>query len=322
MAKKKIYQINDRTMKYISLVQIKRRHQFWGLPGTFEARYPQEIVFPNMDSGRVDEYYSTKEGLIINLEEETKDVNEDTLKKISKYPIFADYMYSKKPYVGIITHNDPKGYPQHYERSPSIIIKVHYYYIPQEDLWKKYENIINKIGQKEKLSEKEALDVAFVPKYISKEHGPFITESLAKAFKHAIIDDRILKRDIGVLLGAMILKHIDDDEKENELMEEIGMKQIENEIRIIAREEFKEELQQVEKEKMELELEYSKVKKEKGELKKENDKVKKEKGELKKENDKVKKEKGELKKGINRLKEINDLNSKEARKIINTLSLL
>lgn len=271
---KKAYQINDRTMKYISLVQAKRQHQYLGLPGTFEARYPQEIVFPNMDAGRVDEYYSTKEGLIINLEEETKDVTEDTLKKISKYAIFADYMYSKSVYVGIVTHNNPKNYPSHYKKSPSIIIEPHYYYIAQKELWKKYENIINRIKQKEKLSEKEALDIAFVPKFISKEYGSFITESLAKAFKYARISDNILKRDIGVLLGAMILKHI-DDEKENELMEKINMKQIENELRIIAREEFKDELEQVEKEKMELELEYSRIKRENEELKKENGELKK-----------------------------------------------
>jgi hypothetical protein len=259
MKKKKIYHINDRTMKYKSLILNKHQHYYLRLPGTFEARYPQEIVFPNMKAGRVDEFYSTVEGLMVNLEEESDDIGDDVLEKISNYVIFADFMYSKKLYSAVICHKDPGKPFEYYERSPSIIIKVHYIYLPQENLWEKYENLIKKIGQKEQLSVDESLDIAFVPKFISKENGRFVTESLAKLFKFAKISTEILKRDIGVLLGAMILKHFDGEEKINELMEEINMKQIENEIKIIARDEFKDELEKVEREKLELQLELSKL---------------------------------------------------------------
>ena len=71
------------------------------------------------------------------------------------------------------------------------------------------------------------------------------------------------------------------------------MKQIENEIKIIAREEFKEELEEIEKE---------------------NNKLKLENGTLKNEN-------GEYKKGIKQLKEMEDL-SPEAKNIINSLIML
>lgn len=287
MKKKKIYQINDRTMKYLTLVQVKRQHKYLGLPGEFKSRYPQEIVFPNMEAGRVDEYYSTKENLIINLEEESGDVNDVTLKKISNYAIFADFMYSGKVYCAILCHKDPSNYPQYYERSPSILIKLNYYYFSQDELWEKYENLINRIEQKEELSESEALDIAFVPKFISKENGEYITESLANLLKYAIINDRVLKRDITVILGAMIQKHIENEEKQNELMEEINMKPTEDEIRIIAREEFADELFEMEQEKQ-----------------------------------KVEKQNYELKKGIEELKQMSDLNNKKAKQIINTLSLL
>ena len=203
-------------------------------------------------------------------------------------------MYSKRPYSAIICHKDPGKFFEYYERSPSIIIKVHYIYIPQEPLWRKYENLIKKIEQKKQLSIDETLDIAFVPKFISKEKGKFITESLSKAFKYAKIHETIVKRDIGVLLGAMILKHFDNTDKINELMEDIGMKQIENEIKIIAREEFKEELEEVEKE---------------------NSKLKLENGNLKNEN-------GAYKKGIEQLKEMEDLNTPEAKNIINSLMML
>lgn len=105
---REIYHINDRTMKYKAAILNKRQHEYLGLPGTFEARYPQEIVFPNMDAGRADEFYSTKENTMINLEEESGHITKETLKKISNYVIFAEFMYSKRVYSAIICHEDPK----------------------------------------------------------------------------------------------------------------------------------------------------------------------------------------------------------------------
>lgn len=284
MKRKNIYHINDRTMKYQSLILARHQHNYLGLPGTFEALYPQEIVFPNMSAGRVDEFYTTAEGLLINLEEESGEITEKVLEKISNYVIFGDYMYSKKPYSAIICHKDPKKEFEYFKRSPSIIIKVHFIYIPQKKLWEKYENLIRKIEQKQQLTIDESLDIAFVAKFISKEHSKFITESLAKSFKYAKITDEIPRRDIGALLGAMILKHFDDDEKINELMEDINMKQINDEIRIIAREEYKDELEKIEKENIELK---NKTK--------------------------------EMENKIKELSEMKDLNSQKAKKILNSL---
>lgn len=145
----------------------------------------------------------------------------------------------------------------------------------------------------------ETLDVAFVPKFISKENRQFVSESLAKSFKHMKINDKIPKIDIGVLLGAMILRNFDDEEKINELMEEIDMKQIGDEIKIIARDEFKEELSKIEKEKLDLQLENE---------------------EIKNENKEIKNENGKFKKGIKELSEMEDL-TPEAKKIINSLTI-
>ena len=133
MEVKKIYHINDRTMKYKSLILNKHQHRYLGLPGTFKAMYPQEIVFPNMNAGRADEFHSTEEGMMVNLEEESGKITEQVLEKISNYAIFADFMYSKRLYCAAICHKDPGKTFEYYERSPSIIIKVHYIYIPQEE---------------------------------------------------------------------------------------------------------------------------------------------------------------------------------------------
>lgn len=137
----KAYHLNDRTMKYITLKQCRRQHYYLGLPGEYEARQPQEIVFKNMDIGRVDELYTTKEGLIINIEEESEIITNKTRAKYGKYAIFAECNYSKKYYLAVICHKDPKRKTELFEKSPSIYIKIHYYYFPDKELWEKYENI-------------------------------------------------------------------------------------------------------------------------------------------------------------------------------------
>ena len=79
-------------------------------------------------------------------------------------------------------------------------------------------------------------------------------------------------------------------------------------IRIIAREEFKDELEEIEKENNELKLE--------------NDTLKNENSTLKNENGTLKNENGEYKKGIEKLKEMEDLNTPEAKNIINSLMMI
>ena len=275
MSKKRIYHLNDRTLKYKAMAQSERLHQYLGLPGEYDTMYPQEIVFPNMDAGRVDDYHTTKDGLLINLEEESGDVTEETLDKIGRYAIFGAFMYSKKLYIAVLCHKDPANYTKCFELSPSIHIKIHYYHFTQKELQEKYEKLIRKVEQKEELSEMEALDIAFVPKFISKDSAPYITESLSKAFKDAKIKDEVLKRDVGVLLGAMIVKNVDETRQEG-LMEDIGMEQIDNKIKKLAKDEYGSEIRKAERKNLELEQELVKTKKDKQKLQERCEKVNKE----------------------------------------------
>ena len=207
MEKKIITHLNDLTHKYESAAQTRRQHQYFGLPGEFRTRYPTELVFPNMESGRMDELYSTDENMLIDLEEESNQINEETLRKFGKYVIFISYMYSIYVYLAVICHKKPKNMVEYFKLAPSVYIKVHYYYISQEELWVKYENLINKVEQNIELSEIEALDIGFISKFISKEYAQEVTKSLTNIFKNAIISDEKLKIDVAVILGGMIRKH-------------------------------------------------------------------------------------------------------------------
>lgn len=244
----------------------------------------------------MDELYSVKEGMLINLEEETMDVSEKTLRKIARYRVFGDFVYSKYVYSAIICHKDPKNYPKEFKLTDTDILRPHYIYFPQETLWEKYENLIRKIEQKEKLSEREILDIAFVPKYISKEYAPFVTESLCDKFKEVEIKDKLLRIDVGSILGAMVLKNIDCETKQIKLLEKIDMKRIKNDLRILVRDEFGDELREVEEENFKLKQELAKVKQ-------------------------INQQKQEIKSIIDKLIKIEDLNTPQARKLLNTVLL-
>ena len=225
-------------MKYLTLAQTKRQHQYLGLPGEFKTRVPTEIVYPDMTLGRADELYYTNEQLLVDLEEESDYITEETLIKFAKYLIFEGYMYTNNLYLAVICQKDPKKEFEEYQVSPSLSINVHYIHISQDKLWAKYENIINKVTQKERLTDSEALDIAFVSKFISSKYAPEIIESLARLFKNVLIEDTALKLDIGAILGGMILKRITNTEKQNQLLRRINMRHIEKEIDKLVYDEY------------------------------------------------------------------------------------
>lgn len=293
-----IYHLNDRTMKYLSMAQAKRQHQYLGLPGNFKTRLPQEVVFPNMDIGRADEYYLTDDDLLINLEEESGHVTGKTLKKFSKYIIFAADRFNKDVYLAVVCHKNPNKSVEYYQHSPSVIIKVHYYYFKQNHLWSKYENLINKVRYNEELTESETLDIAFVSKFISKKHILQVIETLIKVFNNAIIDDKVLKMDVGVILGAMILKHVNNIKKQNKLLRDLNMGQFESELHELVYDEFGDVL-----DKKDEEIEAKD----------------KELGQKDKEIEELSKSNMEYKAKIKQLLKLEDLNSPEAKKILNSL---
>lgn len=301
MGKKQKLHIYDLTMKYKSMAQTQRQHQYLGLPGEFKTRYPQEVVFPDMESGRMDELYLTDLDILVNLEEESGNIGTATFQKFDKYNRFIRFMYNKKAYIAAICHKDPKKEFECYKAGPSNYIKIHYIYLSQEELWKKYENVINKVKHNKELTDMEALDMAFVSKFIAPQHKEFIIDSMTKSFKAAIISDEKLKMDVAIILDAMITKQFSSKTKQNELKERINMREYKNEMEKIIYEGFGDELYEKDKE---LQTQ-----------KQENEKVKQE-------NKKLSKTNKEYKNKIHQLTQMEDLNTPEAKKIINSLMLL
>ena len=108
MEEKRIYHLNDRTMKYQTLAQTKRQHQYLGLPGEYATSLPQEVVFPRLKFARVDSFYCTDEKLLINLEEESDKITDSTLRKFGNYMVFGAYRYTRNIFLAVVCHKDPK----------------------------------------------------------------------------------------------------------------------------------------------------------------------------------------------------------------------
>ena len=278
------------------------------LPGEYRTSLPQEIAFPNLDFGRIDFLYYNDEGLLIDLEEESGDITEETLKKFGKYISFCIYRYSENIYLAVLCHQNPKKEFEFYEVSPSFHIKVHYYYFNQDELWEKYDNLIKKVGQKERLTDREALDIGFLSKFISKEYASEIMDPLTTMFSEAIINDKLLKMDVGVILGGMILKHVPDLEKQNRLLRRINMRHIEREIDKLLYDEYGEELCKKDKE---IEAKNKEIKSKDNEIKSKDNEI-----------DKLNKSNAEYKTKIGQLNQMDDLNTPKAKKILQQLMLL
>ena len=178
----------------------------------------------------------------INLEEESGEVTEKTLEKLGKYKTFGSFIYGMPFLTAVICLKDPKNFPKEYEISPSDIIRPKYYHFSQSILWENYDKVINKVEQNIQLSEREALHIAFIPKYISKRHAESVTKSLARVFQRTNIPDYELKRDIAFILLTMILANISNETEQDQLMEVIEMNIYRDDMQELVYSEYGDEL--------------------------------------------------------------------------------
>ena len=253
--------------------------------------------------------------MLIDLEEESGAISKKTLKKFGKYVIFLSYMYSIYVYLAVICHKKPKKTEECFQLSPSVHIKVHYYYIPQKELWKRYDNLINKVEHNIELTDMEALDIAFISKFISKEYAQKVIFRLTTLFNNAIIPDIKLEIDVAAILGAMIEKHFADEETKKRLLEKIHMQEYENEMVKIVYEEFKDVISKKDEE---IAIKNQELKSKENEIKSKENEIKSKDAKI----SRLSQLKNKYNEKIRQLNEFDDLNSPEAKKILSSLMLL
>ena len=311
---------NDKSLKYIYVAHLKRQHQYLGLSGEYVKKCPHEVIYPGMEGGRMDGPYLSSEDIFVDIEEESGKITPKTKEKYVKYGHFVSYRYYPKKYhLVVICHQDPGKKTETIIAGPSVHIIIHYIYFSDAELLDKYEKLINKVDAKSKLSDMEALDIVHIPKYIDKKFKVEILDGITQRYEKIIIEDRLLRMDVFLLLKAMIEKHVSDEKLKNEFIGRIDMEKVEDEMYEIAREicedeinELKEEKQKVEEERKNFELQVE-------EERKNFEKVEKERKNFELQ---VEEERKADRNKIDKLLSLKDLNTPEAKKILSSLMVM
>lgn len=237
-----IHAISDMSFKYSQMKLTQRLHEWLGLKGKYSATYPTEVITKDMENLRMDGLYKVIEDMLVNLEAQSTPVKEKELKRFWKYRVWCEQTYGLPVLTVIICTADPDKCLKYLEITESDIIKPLYIFFSEKEVSKKYNNLMNKINNNEKLSDLEALDIAFLPLIAPSKKASRITEEMCEILKNDKNIDKNLKIDIAFILQLMIFKNIDDPQKREKLLEMIDMAHIDNDMCRLVREFYGDEI--------------------------------------------------------------------------------
>ena len=229
MKKKKIRMNNpeDTFMKRQFTYLGEIAHEFYNLPGEYIGSECNE--YPNVDGGipRADIVYSIEiEGkrYIINIEDETSNVNENTLKKSYNYKINI-YYKTKEPVISVITTTLPlEKCQKELWISITELFKPIIISLPNEKAWKRLNTMINKAKNKKEFSNIEGLELINLPRFCLKNQDHAI-ELICKELPKLKIKDEYVKNELIYSMQCMIHKYAKTDKNIIELEEMIGLRQ-------------------------------------------------------------------------------------------------
>ena len=224
---KKVHHPNDITNIYFMQVIPEILHHYFRLPGRFIRNYTTRIVRRDGSEGDMDwlilvEVYvnGSVERILINVEFQSSRVTKKKIKIISDYNDYAKTYYGL-PVLSIVIITDGfESSEKEYSIVDSEILRPVYFYISQEDIIKRLNNLEEKINNNEQLSDDEGLDMVFVAMFASRRDAEEITKKLAKLFLNDKSLIGPLKDYIGYGLSIMIKKNVKNT---NEIMEFLKM---------------------------------------------------------------------------------------------------
>lgn len=225
--RKNVHQPNDVSTKYLEETEGEGLFNYLKLPGKFVKSYPSIIVRRDGSQGEMDwlilvdpDNKSISERTLINVEFQTKRVDKNKIKIISDYKDHSKTLFGM-PVLTVIVVFDEKEYEasiKEYATTASDILRPKYIHMPWEEIEKRLNNLETKILNREKLSQDESFDIAFLPMFAPKQKAKYVTEKITRLYK---IDETLkgaLKYDVAYVLGIMIRKYFDDTPKGKELL--------------------------------------------------------------------------------------------------------
>ena len=203
-------------------------HEFFNLPGEYIGSECNE--YPNVDGGipRVDIVYSVKmengDKFMINIEDETSNVNENTLKKSYNYKNNI-YYKTKNPVISVITTTVPVEKCLNGLWISLTDLFTHFIIsLPDDNAWKRLNIMLDKTKNQE-FSDIDGLELINLPRCCTKNHEKAI-ELICEELFNLKIETSYVKNELIYSMQCMFHKYAKTDEDIIRLEEMIGLRQV------------------------------------------------------------------------------------------------
>lgn len=201
-------------------------HKYHNFPGDYDGPCLNE--YPNARGGipRTDStYFVDLDGkrCVINVEDESTRVDDNTLKKVDNYRVNIEYG-TKLPVINAIRTTVPlENCKKTFEKSPTLTLTPIILSYPQMNGSQRLSNISSRINSNETLCNVEAMDLVMIPKMFTESQDE-ILEKVCNLLKKLKIKDEDFKIELILEMQCVIHKYaktLDDIER---LEEVIGLR--------------------------------------------------------------------------------------------------
>ena len=198
----------DQLIKRMIVYFGERIHNYLKIPGKFKHNCSNEYPGPDGEK-RIDVCYIiclNDKRQLVDLEDESSRVNDETLKKIIHYSRNIE-CGRNIPVVSVITTTVPlEKCLKEMKISETKILKPIIISFPEFDGEEKLENLRNKINNGKIIDEMEALDLLFITKMFKKDNE-LILEEVCELLSKMKVEDLEFKENMKICMQCVIHKY-------------------------------------------------------------------------------------------------------------------
>lgn len=185
------------------------KHKYYNFPGEYICPYINEIPKADGTRLRVDSAYFILldgEEMIMNHEDESFRVDENTLKKLYDYAVIMEYFTGRHSLSAISTPVPIEKCLRKYKPSPSITFEPIIKSCPEYDAWERINIIRDKIENNESFLNEEALDLVMIPRMANGNHEE-ILEIVCELLTEIKLLDEEFRLELVIEMRYMIHKY-------------------------------------------------------------------------------------------------------------------
>ena len=310
----KKHNLDDRSFRSSIILYTKEMMKNYGIPGKLIKKCFMKLTKKNNSELEPDCILYVKlatkkhqKNIIYIIEHQSYITDEKKIKIIKDYLDLIKCKTQRPVHVYIITSIDPKKHQRRYEKTLSDIIEPEYIYISYDDIQQMLNNINNKIKNHEKISDTQALQLIIALIFAPRNKKDEVFDEVFDILKR----EKTIEGDIREYIVDILEKYNGEtfNEKTRMELENMSAQDMETRrraMRALYEDELNEEVNIRVKE----------------ELNKKTEELNKKTEELNEKTDKLNKKINTYKNKIKELTQLTDLNSPQAKEILNTLVLL